>query len=207
MCIGKPVFPNNEQRITNNDLMKKRYLSIGDWKRNVLIVATASCLGMTACNNNQSDTGSDWSSSEASSQGVITELTEVSPDEWKITDERPAGPGQVAAIIRHYDGKVDTLQGEALKRQMQDYAAVNPTNTHGNGMMNVLMWSGLGYMAGRMMSPSPRYYANPAAMERGQALRSGIDQQRSRTTGGTYRRSAPSGRSGVMSGRGGGFSS
>jgi hypothetical protein len=190
--------------------MKKRYLSIGDWKRNVLIVATASCLGMTACNNNQPDTGADWSSSEAGSQGVITELTEVSPDNWKITDERPAGPGQVAAIIRHYDGKVDTLQGEALRRQMNDYAQVNPAGTHGSGLMNVLMWSGLGYMAGRMMSPSPRYYANPSVMQRGNALRSTIDQQRSRGGtygGGTYRRSAPSGRSGIMSGRRGGFSS
>jgi TolA-binding protein len=186
--------------------MKKRYFSIGDWKRNVMIVTMASCLGMTACNSNQQDSGSDWSSSEeTTTQGVITELTEISPDEWKITDERPAGPGQVAAIVRHLDGKVDTLQGEALKRQMQDYAAVNPTNTHGNGMMNVLMWSGLGYMAGRMMSPSPRYYANPAAMQQGTAVRSSIDQQRSRSS--TIRRSAPSGRTGVMSGRGGGFSS
>jgi hypothetical protein len=76
--------------------------------------------------------------------------------------------------------------------------------------MNVLMWSGLGYMAGRMMAPSPRYYANPSVMQRGNALRSTIDQQRSRGGtygGGTYRRSAPSGRSGIMSGRRGGFSS
>jgi hypothetical protein len=191
--------------------MKKRYLTIGDWKRNVLIVATASCLGMTACSDNtQSDTGSDWSGSEAASQqGVITELTEVSPGNWKITDERPAGPGQVAAIIRRHDGQVDTLKGEALQRQMNDYAAMNPNLGHGNSMMNVLMWSGMGYMVGRMMAPNPRYYANPTAMERGSALRSGFDQQRSRgaTSGGTYRRSAPSGRSGIMSGRGGGFSS
>jgi hypothetical protein len=61
-----------------------------------------------------------------------------------------------------------------------------------------------------MMSPSPRYYANPSVMQRGSALRSNIDQQRSRggtSGGGTYRRSAPSGRSGIMSGRSGGFSS
>lgn len=188
--------------------MKRRYLSIGDWKRNVLIVATASCLGLTACNQNPPDTGSDWSGAETSTQGVITELTEVSPDHWKITDERPAGSGQVAAIIKHYDGKVDTLQGEALKRRMQEYAQVTPANTHGSGLMNVLMWSGLGYMAGRMMAPSPRYYANPSVMQRGSELRSTIDQQRSRA--GTYgkgsRRSAPSGRSGIMSGRRGGFS-
>lgn len=174
----------------------------------MLIVAMASCLGMTACNSNQSDTGSDWSSSEASSRGVITELTEVSPDNWKITDERPAAPDQVAAIIRHYDGKVDTLRGEALQRQMQEYGAVNPGYSHGNGLMNVLMWSSLGYMAGRMMAPNPRYYANPNVMERSSALRSSMEQQRRQGAGGrSYRSSAPSGRTGVMSGRSGGFSS
>ena len=146
-------------------------------------------------------------SREQDGQRVPTAWGELN---WKITDEKPAGAGQVAAIIRHYDGQVDTLKGEALQRQMQQYASMNPSYTHGNSMMNVLMWSGLGYMVGRMMAPNPRYYANPAVMERGTALRSTIDQQRSRggTPGsGTYRRTPPSGRSGIMSGRGGGFSS
>jgi hypothetical protein len=193
--------------------MKKKYLQIGDWKRNVLIMATASCLGLTACNNsNQADTTSDWSTgTESYSQGVITELTEISPDNWKITDERPAGVGEVAAIVRHYNGQVDTLRGEALQKQMQQYAAVNPTNTNGTSMMDVLMWSSIGYMAGRMMSPNPRYYANPNVMQRTSAWRNNISQQRSRGAtygGGTYRRSAPSsGRSGIFSGRSGGFRS
>jgi len=193
--------------------MKQKYLLIGDWKRNVLIAATASCLGLTACNNNnQAETASsDWSSGETYSQGVITELTEVSPDDWKITDERPAGAGEVAAIVRHHDGQVDTLKGEALQREMQQYASVHPNNIHGTGMMDVLMWSGIGYMAGRMMSPNPRYYANPNVMQRTSAWRSNISQERSRVStgnrGGTFRRSAPSsGRTGIFSGRsGGGF--
>jgi len=193
--------------------MKRKYLLIGDWKRNVLIAATASCLGLTACNNSdQADTATnDWSSGETYSQGVITELTEISPDNWKITDERSVGPGQVAAIMRHYDGQVDTLRGEALQREMQQYASVHPNNTNGTGMMDVLMWSGIGYMAGRMMSPNPRYYANPNVMQRTSAWRNNISQERSRVgTGGrsgTFRRSAPSsGRSGVFSGRSrGGF--
>jgi len=195
--------------------MKKRYLQIpvGDLKRNVLIIATASCLGLTACNNRnqtEQDTATDWSSDESSTRGVITELTETSPDHWQITDERPAGVGEVAAIMRHHDGKIDTLKGEALQRQMQQYAAVNPTNTNRFGMMDVLMWSSIGYMAGRMMSPNPRYYANPNVMQRTSAWRNDISQQRSRGTtfgsGAARRTTAPSGRSGVLSGRSGGFS-
>ena len=193
--------------------MKRRYLRIGDWKRNVLIVATASCLGLTACNNgNQNEQGAsaDWSSGgESYTKGVITELTEVSPDKWQITDEKPAGAGEVAAIVRHYDGKVDTLKGEALQQQMQQYASVHPTNTNGFGMMDVLMWSSIGYMAGRMMSPNPRYYANPNVMNRTSAWRNDISQQRSRGatygSGASRRSAAPAGRSGVFSGRSGGF--
>ncbi|MDB5262238.1 MAG: hypothetical protein JWQ14_1519 [Adhaeribacter sp.] len=191
--------------------MKKRYLRVGDWKRNVLLLATASCLGLTACNNgsqNEQGASADWSDGASSTKGVITELTEVSPDKWQITNEQPAGVGEVAAIMRHYDGQVDTLKGEALKQQMQQYASVHPTNTNGFGMMDVLMWSSIGYMAGRMMSPNPRYYANPNVMQRTSAWRNDISQQRSRGTtfgGGETRRSAPAGRSGVFSGRSGGF--
>ncbi|GEO07267.1 hypothetical protein AAE02nite_49310 [Adhaeribacter aerolatus] len=194
--------------------MKRKYLRVGDWKRNVLIMATASCLGLTACDNsNQTEQGAtaDWSGGQTNTKGVITELTEVSPDKWQITDERPAGAGEVAAIVRHYDGQVDTLKGEALQQQMQQYASVHPTNTNGFGMMDVLMWSSIGYMAGRMMSPNPRYYANPNVMNRTSAWRNDISQQRSR--GATYgtgtstsrRTAAPAGRSGVFSGRSGGF--
>lgn len=195
--------------------MKKKYLRIGDLKRNVLIMATASTLGLTACNNenqNEQANNSDWSSGNTEnsySKGVITELTEVSKDNWRITDERPAGAGEVAAIVKHLDGKVDTLKGEALEKQMQQYASVNPSNTNGFGMMDVLMWSSIGYMAGRMMSPNPRYYSNPNTMNRTSAWRNDISQQRSRGAtygGGTYRRSAPAaGRSGGFSGRSGGF--
>lgn len=198
--------------------MKRKYLLVGDWKRNVLLIATASCLGLPACNNsNQTDqvqsgqgATADWSTgSETASRGVITELTETSPDHWQITDERPAGLGEVAAIMRHHDGQVDTLKGEALQKQMQQYASVHPTNTNRFGMMDVLMWSSIGYMAGRMMSPNPRYYANPNVMQRTSAWRNDISQQRSR--GATYgngasrRSSAPAGRSGVFSGRSSGF--
>jgi hypothetical protein len=204
--------------------MKKRYHIIGDLKRNLLIVAAATSLGLAGCNsagNNTSgaDTASDWSTSSGNlSQGVITEMTETSPNNWKITDEKPAGAGQVAAILKHYDGKIDTLTGEPLQRAMNEYATVNPTNTNRFGMMDVLMWSGIGYMAGRMMSPNPAYYANNSILNRTSGWRNNIYRERERSGGragyygnGAYRNrtitTAPRGRSGYFSGRRGGFSS
>jgi hypothetical protein len=106
-------------------------------------------------------------------------MTEVQPGEWKITAERPAGKEEVAAILHHFDGKTDTLQGQALQKQMQDYSRVNPENhVHRSGMMDVLMWSGIGYMAGRFLTPNPGYYANPGLLQRNQGWRSTVARER-----------------------------
>jgi hypothetical protein len=165
--------------------MKKHFHSLGDWRRNVLLLAAASSLGLTlpACSGNESST--DENGAEASwggetySQGVITEMTEMKPDEWKVTAERPAGKEEVAAILHHLDGKTDTLQGQALQRQMQDYSRQNPENhVQNSSMMNVLMWSGIGYMAGRYMTPNPGYYANPGLVQQNQNWRNNVARER-----------------------------
>lgn len=165
--------------------MKKHFHSLGDWRRNVLLVAAASSLGLglPACSGNESSNAENGA--EASwggktyTQGVITEMTEVKPGEWKITAERPAGKEEVAAILHHIDGKTDTLQGQALQRQMQDYSRQNPENrAQSSGMMNVLMWSGIGYMAGRYLTPNPSYYANPGVMQQNQGWRANVANER-----------------------------
>jgi hypothetical protein len=165
--------------------MKKHFYSLGDWRRNVLLLAAAGSLGLAlpACSGNETYTeanGADASwRGETYSQGVITEMTELKPDEWKVTAERPAGKEEVAAILHHLDGKTDTLQGQALQRQMQDYSRQNPENrAQGNGMMNVLMWSGIGYMAGRYMTPNPGFYANPGVMQQNQGWRTNVARER-----------------------------
>ncbi|QHL87055.1 hypothetical protein GU926_06230 [Nibribacter ruber] len=168
--------------------MKKRYFKVGDFSRNMLLVSAAACLGLTtvSCSDNRSaqETSTEWNAGEeavpAYSQGVVTELTEVGPDNWKITDEQPAAAGQVMAILKHQDGKIDTLQGPELETRMKEYAQVNPQNGSGFSMMNVLMWSSIGYMAGRMLSPNPRYYANPNTIQRNDAWRQQTTQERSR---------------------------
>ncbi|MBC3538626.1 hypothetical protein ACFSC6_19465 [Rufibacter sediminis] len=185
--------------------MKKRYFLIGDFSRNVLLVSAAACLGLASCSDNrstQNEASTEWNAGEAApkySQGVITEMTEMSPDNWKITDERPAEAGQVMAILKHHDGKVDTLQGLELERRMQEYTQANPHNGSGFSMMNVLMWSGIGYMAGRMLSPNRAYYANPNTIQRNEAWRQQTTAERARGaqafrgTTGTYSRPASSG--------------
>jgi hypothetical protein len=165
--------------------MKKHFHSLGNWRRNVLLLAAASSLGLTlpACSSNENST--DDNGAEASwdgqtySQGVVTEMTEIQPGQWKVTAERPAGKEEVAAIMHHFDGKTDTLQGQALQRQMQDYSRQNPENrANGTGMMDVLMWSGIGYMAGRYMTPNASYYANPGVFQQNQGWRANMARER-----------------------------
>jgi hypothetical protein len=177
--------------------MKKRYLTIGDFKRNAFIVAAAACMGLTGCDTNNRQTD-DWGSGEtvAAPDGIVTELTEEAPDQWKITDERTTTPGQSMAILKYNDGRVDTLQGLALESRMKDLAANQGTYQQGGfGLGSVLWWSGMGYMAGRMMAPRAGYYANPGVMQRTEAWRQNVQTYRQQST-------APrSGRSGYFRGR------
>ncbi|HEX8429167.1 hypothetical protein [Hymenobacter sp.] len=174
--------------------MNKPYFRIGDWRRNVLMVAAAASLGigLPACSSNsESETATaegDWTSgndtSDSYSEGVITEMTEVQPGQWKITAERPAGKEQVAAVLKHFDGKVDTLQGQALQKQMQDYSRTYPENrANGTGMMDILMWGGIGYMAGRFLTPNVGAYANPGLVQQNNGWRSRVAQERGRGRG------------------------
>lgn len=180
--------------------MKKRYLSIGDFKRNAFIVAAAACMGLTSCDTNNRN--NEWNAGEevAVPDGIITELTEEAPDQWKITDERTTTPGQSMAILKYNDGRVDTLQGLELQNQMRNIANNQSTyHSGGFGLGSVLWWSGLGYMAGRATAPRPAYYANPNVMARTNTWRQNVQTYRQRST-------APSsGRSGFFRGRSSGF--
>lgn len=183
--------------------MKKKYLTIGDFKRNAFIVAAAACMGLTGCDTN-TNSNNDWGTGEevAVPEGLVTELTEEAPDQWKITDERTTAPGQSMAILKYSDGRVDTLQGLALENRMRDVASNESTYRAGGfGLGSVLWWSGLGFMAGRMTAPRPAYYANPGVMQRTDSWRQNVQTYRQRSA-------APStGRSGYFNGRSSGSGS
>jgi hypothetical protein len=167
--------------------MSKPFFHLGDWRRNTLLIAAAVSLGIgtAGCGpgNSKTDDEAEWSAGDSYSQGVITEMTEVAPDQWKITAERPAGKEEVAAILHHHDGRVDTLQGEALQRQMQNYSRAYPENRVGHsGLMDVLMWSSIGYMAGRFLTPNYGYYASPGVYQgmNGWRQQTGYERQQGR---------------------------
>ena len=160
--------------------MKKRYLTIGDLKRNVLVLSAAACLGLSGCGN---------SSETDAQQGVVTELTQQENGEWKVTDERYGLDGKKMAILHHLDGRTDPLQGEALERGLnQQSQQVQQSSGFGGmgGLWAVLMFSRMGSMMGYAANPNPRVYSNPGVYERSNTM---------------YRQTAPtSGRSGFFRG-------
>ncbi|SDY20501.1 hypothetical protein [Hymenobacter psychrophilus] len=189
--------------------MNRPFYPLGDWRRNLFLLTAASSLGLgilPACSSNDSrpeaaESSWDNAATDSYSQGVITEMTETQPGEWKITAERPAGKEEVAAILRHADGKVDTLQGQALQQQMQNYTRQNPENrVAGRGMMDVLMWSGIGYMAGRWMTPNSGAYASSGIMQGNNGWRQNIAQERTNEGRGFFGRGFTGNRNGGNAG-------
>ncbi|MBD2753229.1 hypothetical protein [Spirosoma validum] len=172
---------------------------------------------LQSCSNNNSDEEQTERTETTFKQGVRTFITETAPGNFKITDEVQAQPGQAGAIVSYYDGHRDTLSVEAAKRLVQSDESTrtylnNPGGyQHHNGLANVLLWGGLGYMLGRSTAPQYRadqqrygagVYANSDVYNRSNQVRENVRTSR------VVRTTRPSGgRSGFFGGRSRGFSS
>ncbi|MFD2572586.1 hypothetical protein ACFSUS_18245 [Spirosoma soli] len=172
---------------------------------------------LQSCGNNSSEEQTEQTETRFG-KGVRTYITETSPGNFKITDEVQANPDQAGAIVSYYDGHRDTLSVEAAKRLVQTDQSTstyfnNPSAYgayHHNGLANVLLWGGLGYMLGRSTAPQYRdyerrygsgVYANPGVYQRSNQIRENV--RTSRVT----RTVRPSGgRSGFFGGRSRSFS-
>lgn len=172
---------------------------------------------LQSCGNN-SDENETARTETSFGKGVRTYITETAPGNFKITDEIQAEPGQAGAIVSYFDGHRDTLSVEAAKKLVETDKSTstylhNPNAygaQHHNGLANVLLWGGLGYMLGRSTAPlyradEQRYgsgvYANPGLYNRSTQIRDNVRTSR------VVRTTRPSGgRSGFFGGRSRSFS-
>ncbi|QKZ12022.1 hypothetical protein [Spirosoma sp. KUDC1026] len=150
-------------------------------------------------------------------KGVRTYITETAPGNFKITDEVETDSDKAGAIVSYADGHRDTLSVDAARRLVESDQSTrtylnNPAGYHhNNGLANVLLWGGLGYMLGRNTAPQyvndrQRYgagvYANPGLYNRSSQIGENVRASR------VVRTTRPSGgRSGFFGGRSRGFSS
>ncbi|MEZ0487051.1 hypothetical protein [Fibrella aquatica] len=163
---------------------------------------------LQSCGNNRSDEA-EGSYGEGPAEetvtfkkGVRSVITETAPGEFKITDEAEAAPSESGAIVKYKDGHTDTLSVETARKLVQNDPSTSRYfndpgsygQHHSNGLSNVLLWGGLGYMLGRSMTPrfneqrfSSGAYANQAAYGRSQQLGRNVTSSRvvtSRPSGG-----------------------
>lgn len=97
--------------------------------------------------------------------GVITKVKEVSPGDFRITDEQVAqNKSDVKVYVEYHDGKKETLSLDDTKKMVKedpnfvkedcDYKSIN--NQHHSSLTSVLLYGTMGYMLGRSLSSPVR---------------------------------------------------
>lgn len=126
-----------------------------------LIVASFSMAALSSCGSNV-----EYEEVEVPTQGLITTLQEVQPDEFKIEDEVPVPDTSQSLIIAKYlDGGIDTftlMEARAMQEQS--------TSSRGGGIMRAASYGFFGYMIGRSLMggfrPSSAAYTDPNTYNR-----------------------------------------
>ncbi|MEO0404161.1 MAG: hypothetical protein AAF193_04760 [Bacteroidota bacterium] len=130
-------------------------------------------------------------------QGVVTTIEEVSPDEFKITDEQVIATKSESKIIAKYmDGHIDTLSLSEAQLAYKD--STNTTRRHSSRPFRSVMWGGLfGYYMGRNMnSPVNRTaYGSQSAYDKSNKSHSNLKSTARRTRVSSPRRSSGRSRS------------
>jgi hypothetical protein len=95
-------------------------------------------------------------------KGVITEVEEVSPNQFKITDEQVVTEKDSSKVIAHYlDGEVDTMSIEEVK-------VIEESDQRRRGLSPILYGGFIGYYMGRSsrVAPSPSVYKDQSTYNR-----------------------------------------
>ena len=141
-------------------------------RRGALYLAVSAMLAVPAgCGN---DNGSDWEevTVEEPTKGVVTTVEETEPGKFSVVDEQVAETrDQSRVIVRHLDGKVDTMTLAQAKGMVGSQDTVRQTTVvhhygGGFGLGHILWWSAMGHMMGRGFgSPAQSYvYRDSRAM-------------------------------------------
>ena len=98
---------------------------------------------------------------EAYTEGVVTEVVEVAPDEWRIADERVVADTNATSLVaRRLDGSVDTISGAALDNLASQAEPEQQRANGGFGLGSLLLYS---YLGRRLFAGSARGYAGPSS--------------------------------------------
>jgi hypothetical protein len=126
-----------------------------------LIIASFSMAALSSCGSNV-----EYEEVEVPTQGLITTLQEIEPNEFKIEDEVPVPDTSQSMIIAKYlDGGIDTFTLMEA-RLMQEQS----TSERSGGIMRAASYGFFGYMIGRSLMggfrPSASAYRDPNTYNR-----------------------------------------
>lgn len=141
-------------------------------RKGALYVAVSALLAVPAACG--SDNGSDWEevTVEEPTKGVVTTVEETEPGQFTVAGEQIVDTrDQSRVIVKHLDGKIDTLslaQARGLVGSQDTVRQTTVVHQHrgGFGLGHILWWSAMGHMMGRSFgSPAPAYvYRNGSMM-------------------------------------------
>ena len=103
--------------------------------------------------------------------GVMTELQETAPNEYRIQREYPSNVTGV--VIRRRDGSQEIVPEETVQSLVD-----NPQTDRMRGVSTALSAGLLGYMMGKTTSLNPRYYANDALFNQSMTNKNLIDERK-----------------------------
>ncbi|GHB62430.1 hypothetical protein [Persicitalea jodogahamensis] len=181
----------------------------------------ASGVVLPSCEGGQ-DNEADYSYDETTyAKGIRSYIKEVSPGEFKITDEETVEYDQSEAIVSYLDGTTRTLNPDAAKRLIDEEIKTQSDSTsnkegerqnyRSSGLSNVLLYGGMGYLLGRNSgnsymnsyrnnNQSGQYYSDPRTYQKAQSARSAMRASRTVTARPSGGRSGFFGRSRSSSG-------
>jgi len=126
----------------------------------IATLSVSTALLLTGC-------GSDYETEEKVllTKGIITEVEEVSANDYKITNETAIEDTAASMVIAHHlSGKIDTFSVDEIRLMQQQ----GSSGYHSSGMGSILMGGMMGYMLGRSLSSpvNPNSYRNQATYNR-----------------------------------------
>jgi hypothetical protein len=166
-----PIFNKSEMTPYKNFSQNNTWTSRARKGALYLAVSAMLAVPVAGCGN---DNGSDWEETtvEEPTKGVVTTVEETEPGKFAVVDEQVAETrDQSRVIVRHLDGKVDTMTLAQAKGMVGNQDTVRQTTVvhhygGGFGLGHILWWSAMGHMMGRGFgSPAQSYvYRDSRAM-------------------------------------------
>ncbi|MFK8057260.1 MAG: hypothetical protein AB8F78_14145 [Saprospiraceae bacterium] len=144
-------------------------MKISTWKRVPEAAIISAALFLASCGSNV-----ERVPVVAFTEGVVTEVEEVAPNDWRIADERVVADSNASRVIsRALDGSIDTFSLAEVQNTAAPVGTQDSTSQrryrHRSGFSTILLYGLIGNRMGaynRGITPNARAYKNQGTYNR-----------------------------------------